>query len=67
MKHYLSLYRKYRPEVFPELIGQDHIVRILKHQIAADTLSHAYLLCGTRGTGKTTEVEIGRASCRERV
>lgn len=58
MKHYLSLYRKYRPEVFPELIGQDHIVRILKHQIAADTLSHAYLLCGTRGTGKTTTARI---------
>ena len=58
MSHYLSLYRKYRPEVFSELIGQEHIVRILKHQIASNTLSHAYLLCGTRGTGKTTTARI---------
>ena len=55
---YTALYRAQRPEVFSEVIGQDHIVRILKNQIAADSVSHAYLFCGTRGTGKTTTARI---------
>ena len=55
---YTALYRAQRPEVFQEVIGQDHIVRILKNQIATGTVSHAYLFCGTRGTGKTTTARI---------
>ena len=51
---YQAIYREYRPEVLEDVIGQDHIVRILKNQIANDEVGHAYLLCGTRGTGKTT-------------
>ena len=55
---YTALYRAQRPEVFSEVIGQDHIVRILKNQIQTGTVSHAYLFCGTRGTGKTTTARI---------
>ena len=55
---YTALYRAQRPEIFQEVIGQDHIVRILKNQIATGTVSHAYLFCGTRGTGKTTTARI---------
>ena len=55
---YTALYRARRPEVFDEILGQQHIVKILKHQIATDTVSHAYLFCGTRGTGKTTTARI---------
>lgn len=55
---YTALYRAQRPEVFSEVIGQDHIVRILKNQIRTGTVSHAYLFCGTRGTGKTTTARI---------
>ena len=51
---YTALYRAYRPEIFDEILGQEHIVKILKNQIATGTASHAYLFCGTRGTGKTT-------------
>ncbi len=53
-----ALYRAYRPEVFDQLLGQEHIVRILKNQIATGTTSHAYLFCGTRGTGKTTTARL---------
>ena len=55
---YKALYRQDRPEVFEEVLGQDHIVRILKNQIATDSTSHAYLFCGTRGTGKTTTARL---------
>ena len=55
---YKALYRQYRPEVFDEVLGQDHIVRILKNQIASSGTSHAYLFCGTRGTGKTTTARL---------
>lgn len=55
---YTALYRAERPEVFDEILGQEHIVKILKHQIASDTVGHAYLFCGTRGTGKTTTARI---------
>jgi len=55
---YTALYRAYRPEIFDEIMGQEHIVRILKNQINTDSTSHAYLFCGTRGTGKTTTARI---------
>lgn len=55
---YTALYRAYRPEIFEEILGQEHIVRILKNQIDTDSNSHAYLFCGTRGTGKTTTARI---------
>ena len=55
---YTALYRAYRPETFDEILGQEHIVRILKNQINTDSTSHAYLFCGTRGTGKTTTARI---------
>ena len=55
---YTALYRARRPEVFSEILGQQHIVKILKHQIDTGTVSHAYLFCGTRGTGKTGNPEF---------
>lgn len=58
MKKYNSLYREYRPQIFDDVIGQDHIVRTLINQIKSDRVSHAYLFCGTRGTGKTSVAKI---------
>lgn len=55
---YTALYRKFRPASFASVKGQDHIVKTLKNQIAADRIGHAYLFCGTRGTGKTTVAKI---------
>lgn len=55
---YTALYRTFRPETFNYILGQEHIVKILKNQIAGGTTSHAYLFCGTRGTGKTTTARI---------
>lgn len=55
---YLALYRKWRPNTFDDVIGQDHIVQTLKNQINAGRLGHAYLFCGTRGTGKTSTAKI---------
>ena len=53
-----ALYRKYRPQVFSEVVGQDHIERTIKNAIEQDKLSHAYLFCGPRGTGKTTTARL---------
>lgn len=55
---YQALYRKYRPKDFSNVKGQDHIVTTLSNQIKADRIGHAYLFCGTRGTGKTTVAKI---------
>lgn len=55
---YTAIYRDFRPDSFDKLVGQDHIVRILKGQIASGRTGHAYLFCGTRGTGKTTTARI---------
>ena len=55
---YLALYRKYRPDTFDKLIGQEHIVKTLVNQIESGRLGHAYLFTGTRGTGKTTAAKI---------
>ena len=55
---YTALYRKFRPDTFADVKGQDAIVKTLKNQIRADRIGHAYLFCGTRGTGKTTIAKI---------
>ena len=55
---YQALYRKFRPTEFEDVKGQEHIVTTLKNQIKADRIGHAYLFCGTRGTGKTTVAKI---------
>ncbi|MEY8427132.1 DNA polymerase III subunit gamma/tau [Lachnospiraceae bacterium 46-15] len=55
---YTALYRKFRPASFADVKGQEHIVTTLKNQIAAERIGHAYLFCGTRGTGKTTVAKI---------
>lgn len=55
---YTALYRKFRPSVFEDVKGQDHIVTTLKNQIRSGRIGHAYLFCGTRGTGKTTAAKI---------
>ena len=55
---YTALYRKFRPQNFEDVKGQDHIVTTLKNQIKAERIGHAYLFCGTRGTGKTTIAKI---------
>ncbi len=51
---YKALYRTERPEVLSEVIGQEHIIRVIKNQLKTGRVGHAYLFCGTRGTGKTT-------------
>lgn len=55
---YQALYRKWRPSEFEDVKGQEHIVTTLQNQIKADRIGHAYLFCGTRGTGKTTVAKI---------
>lgn len=54
----IALYRKYRPKTFEDVIGQDHIVKAIDGALKAGKVSHAYLLCGPRGTGKTTIARI---------
>lgn len=55
---YVALYRKWRPDEFEEVKGQDHIVTTLKNQMINNRIGHAYLFCGTRGTGKTTIAKL---------
>lgn len=55
---YTALYRKFRPDIFEDVKGQDHIVTTLRNQIKADRIGHAYLFTGTRGTGKTTIAKL---------
>lgn len=55
---YTALYRKFRPDTFDEVKGQDAIVTTLRNQVKAGRTSHAYLFCGTRGTGKTTVAKL---------
>lgn len=53
-----ALYRKWRPQTFADVIGQEHITRTLQNSVAADRVGHAYLFCGPRGTGKTTSARL---------
>lgn len=53
-----ALYRKYRPQIFEDVVGQEHIERTIKNAIDQDKVSHAYLFCGPRGTGKTTTARL---------
>ena len=53
-----ALYRKYRPKTFDDVCGQEHVTDVLKYQVKTGTVSHAYLFCGSRGTGKTTCAKI---------
>ena len=55
---YVALYRKFRPDNFDDVKGQDHIVTTLRNQLLHDRVGHAYLFCGTRGTGKTTMAKL---------
>jgi DNA polymerase-3 subunit gamma/tau len=55
---YTVLYRKFRPTRFDEVIGQEHIVKTLLNQILVNRVGHAYLFCGSRGTGKTSTAKI---------
>ena len=58
MLAYRALYREWRPKRFEEVIGEEHITTTLKNQIANNRIAHAYLFCGTRGTGKTSTAKI---------
>ena len=55
---YTALYREYRPKTFKDVVGQVHITTTLKNAIKTKRIAHAYLLCGTRGTGKTSTAKI---------
>ena len=55
---YQALYRTWRPMVFDDVAGQEHITQTLRNEIKTDSLAHAYLFCGTRGTGKTSTAKI---------
>lgn len=55
---YTALYREYRPKTFEDVVGQVHITTTLKNAIKTERIAHAYLLCGTRGTGKTSTAKI---------
>lgn len=55
---YQALYRKYRPQLFADVLGQEHITTTLKNQVESGRVSHAYVFSGSRGTGKTTTAKI---------
>ena len=55
---YRALYRQYRPASFSGVVGQEHITTTLRHQVESGHVAHAYLFCGSRGTGKTTSARI---------
>ena len=55
---YTALYREWRPKNFEDVVGQEHITTTLKNQILNDRIAHAYLFCGTRGTGKTSTAKV---------
>ena len=58
MAQYMALYRKFRPITFNDVVSQEHIIKVLQHQIKNNQIGHAYLFCGSRGTGKTTTAKI---------
>lgn len=53
-----AIYRRFRPKIFDDVLGQDHVTKTLKNQILTDNIAHAYLFCGIRGTGKTSTAKI---------
>lgn len=55
---YTALYREWRPRIFEDVVGQEHITTTLKNEIINDRIAHAYLFCGTRGTGKTSTAKV---------
>lgn len=55
---YTALYREWRPKTFEDVVGQEHVTTTLKNQILNDRIAHAYLFCGTRGTGKTSTAKV---------
>lgn len=55
---YKALYREWRPKIFEDVVGQEHITTTLKNEIINDRIAHAYLFCGTRGTGKTSTAKV---------
>ncbi|MBU3134271.1 DNA polymerase III subunit gamma/tau [Clostridium gasigenes] len=55
---YTALYREWRPKTFYDVVGQEHITKTIKNQILNDRIAHAYLFCGTRGTGKTSTAKV---------
>ncbi len=55
---YKALYRKWRPSAFDDVCGQEHVTTVLRNQVVTNTVSHAYLFCGTHGTGKTTCAKV---------
>ena len=55
---YLALYRKHRPKNFDEIVGQRAVVTALQNQVKYSQIGHAYLFCGTRGTGKTSTAKV---------
>ena len=58
MSQYVALYRKFRPTTFDDVVGQEQVIKVLKHQIQNNQIGHAYLFCGSRGTGKTSTAKI---------
>ena len=55
---YQALYRRYRPAKFQDFVGQEAIIKTLKSQVMSGRIAHAYLFCGTRGTGKTSAAKV---------